>query len=181
MGRHEHDDEVEYVIERRGGDPVGSFLWGLLLGAGVALLLAPRSGAETQAELRRAARRFAGDAEGRARDLGEQLRERAGDLSGQVRDRVGEQVGRARGTLEDRFAEVREKVEARADVARNAVETGLRTARSAGDDLRRRLDEAKDAARDGVRAARGRDEGRLATDVVVKETVLDDDPGDLAD
>lgn len=39
------------VIEERGGG-AGSFLLGVLVGAGAALLLAPRSGRETQREIR---------------------------------------------------------------------------------------------------------------------------------
>ena len=37
---------------------MGPFVWGALLGAGVALLLAPRSGQETQEEIRRTATRL---------------------------------------------------------------------------------------------------------------------------
>ena len=39
MARHSDDDDV-VVVEKR-GSPVGPFLWGLAIGAGLALLLAP--------------------------------------------------------------------------------------------------------------------------------------------
>src|SRR5690606_22856466 len=53
----DHENVPYIVIEREGGG-VGPFLWGVLLGAGVALLLAPRSGEETQEEIRLRARKL---------------------------------------------------------------------------------------------------------------------------
>ena len=54
MSRHEYDDEAYVVIERTSGS-FGSFLVGIAVGAGVALLLAPDSGLETRRRLRRSA------------------------------------------------------------------------------------------------------------------------------
>ena len=52
MGRRSNGREVVYV--ERGGDPSAKWLfWGALLGAGVALLYAPRSGEETRRVLQR--------------------------------------------------------------------------------------------------------------------------------
>lgn len=52
MGRRSAGREVVYV--ERGGDPSAKWLfWGALLGAGVALLYAPRSGEETRRVLQR--------------------------------------------------------------------------------------------------------------------------------
>ena len=48
----DHNDVPYIVIERDGGGQIGGFLVGALLGAGLALLFAPKSGEETQAELR---------------------------------------------------------------------------------------------------------------------------------
>ena len=43
--RHHHDDDEPYVvIEKSGG--MGSFFLGLAIGAGLALLFAPKSGRE---------------------------------------------------------------------------------------------------------------------------------------
>jgi gas vesicle protein len=43
------NDEGPYiVIERESGGGIGSFVLGALVGAGLALLFAPKSGAETQ-------------------------------------------------------------------------------------------------------------------------------------
>ena len=52
MGRRSDGREVVYV--ERGGDPSAKWLfWGALLGAGIALLYAPRSGEETRRVLQR--------------------------------------------------------------------------------------------------------------------------------
>ena len=84
------DDLPTFVIETRGGG--GTFLLGALVGAAVALLLAPRSGAEPQAEIAGAARRLRDDVEGR--------------VTG-ARDRVAGRVDRTRervsGTFEGLF------------------------------------------------------------------------------
>ena len=52
MSRHEEDeDERYYVIEERGGG-LGSFLLGAVVGAGIALLIAPQSGEETRRDIK---------------------------------------------------------------------------------------------------------------------------------
>src|SRR4029078_5987754 len=58
MSRYDFEDDQPYVvIERRSEGGVGAFLLGIALGAGVALLLAPRSGEETRRDIKRRARR----------------------------------------------------------------------------------------------------------------------------
>jgi len=70
-------DDVPYiVIERGGGSQTGSFIMGALLGAGLALLFAPKSGEETQAELKERARQLRDTAEDRVREAQKQLEER---------------------------------------------------------------------------------------------------------
>jgi hypothetical protein len=79
------DDDERYVVENpyviveKGGSGVGSFIIGLALGAGVALLLAPQSGEETRRGIARRARR----AQDAAQDLVE-------DVSGTVADKFKE-------------------------------------------------------------------------------------------
>ena len=62
MRHHEDDFDDEdgryVVIERQdGGSSIGPFILGAAIGAGLALLFAPRSGAETRADIRRRARK----------------------------------------------------------------------------------------------------------------------------
>ena len=59
MARHEeYDDDRVVIVERDGGSSsMGTFLLGLAIGAGAALLFAPASGEETRARLQEEARR----------------------------------------------------------------------------------------------------------------------------
>jgi gas vesicle protein len=130
MARQEQGDESVVVIER-GGSPVAAFLMGVAVGAGVALLLAPQSGAETRADIAQQARR-AKDAAGRA--------------AGTVRDRTREAYSAARGEVGRRFSEAREGVEHAMDEVRSRVdagrEAGRAAARAARDELKRRMADA---------------------------------------
>lgn len=148
----DYDDLPYIVIERRSGG-AGAFLWGVLLGAGAALLLAPRSGAETQEEMRRAVRRVRDAAQGRVDD---------------ARETVTGTVTRTRNRFYDRIDNVRETVESQAARARDAMETGRRAARDARSELERRLAEATSDA--GAGDSRGR-RARPTGDVVVTDVV----------
>jgi gas vesicle protein len=124
------DEEVPYiVIERERGGSIGSFILGALVGAGVALLLAPQSGEETQEEIRRRARKLRAQAEDRLRTAQEQL--------------------------ETRLERARESVQGRVDSVRGAVESGRQAARDARVDLERRLEQTKAAYRTGLDGLRG--------------------------
>jgi gas vesicle protein len=122
-------DEVPYfVIERESGGGVGSFLLGALLGAGVALLFAPRSGAETQQD----------------------LKERALAL----RDAAEERMKEAQAQIEDRLEHAREELMERVDAVKEAVESGRATAREAREELEEKIERSKAAYKAGVSAAR---------------------------
>lgn len=155
----EYDDLPYIVIERRGAG-LTPFLWGALLGVGAALLLAPRTGEETQEEIRQRARRLRDVAEGRVSE---------------VRDTMAGAVTRTRGRLQDRIDSVRETVEERAERARQAIEAGRRAALDARAELERRVDQAKDsyaAAADAARSASTREPPAadiIVTDVIVEE------------
>lgn len=138
----DYDDLPYIVIERRSGG-AGAFLWGALLGAGVALLLAPRSGQQTQEEIRAQARRVRDAAEGRMRD---------------AQDNVTGAVHRTRDRIQDRIDTVRDTVESRTERARQAIEAGRQAAREARSELERRVADAKQgyaAASDAVRRPAG--------------------------
>lgn len=143
----DYDDMPYIVIERRSGG-MGAFVWGALLGAGAALLLAPRSGAETQSEIRRNVQRIRDTAEGTvtgARDT----------------------VTRTRNRIFDRIDSVRSTFEEQADRARDAVDTGRRAARDARSELERRVAEAKSAAAPPL-------DSEPDVDVVVTEVIVEE-------
>jgi len=121
-------DERTIIIERDSGGGAGAFLLGALIGAGVALLFAPKSGEETQKELREHADRLRAGAEERVRAASRQIEERLDEARSGVHDRV-------------------EKV-------KSAVEAGRTAARDARSDLENKLETSKAAYRAGVSAAR---------------------------
>jgi gas vesicle protein len=123
----EHQPVV--VVERSGGG-TGSFLLGIVLGAGLALLLAPQSGEETRSVLRSKGKRLRTTAEEKVDDLQEQFE----DGYERVKARVEEGFEVARRTVEDKRVGARE-----------ALDAGKSAVHSARDELERRLADARSA------------------------------------
>lgn len=121
-------DEIPYIVVERDSGGVGAFLLGAVLGAGVALLMAPRTGEETQREIKERAVRLKDTAELRVREVQQQLEER----------------------LEQARSEVLQRVEA----IREAVDSGREAAEQARTELEGRIERSKAAYRAGVEAAR---------------------------
>ena len=112
MGRN-GDREVVYV--ERGGDSSAKwFLWGALLGAGVALFYAPSTGEQTRRSVQRRLRKLRAMAEEKF-------------------DELGETIGAGKRKVVDEFSDA-------AMDAGDAVEEGLESARSA---VERRLEAAR--------------------------------------
>ncbi len=123
--------ERPYVIVERHESPgIGSFLIGIALGAGVALLLAPQSGEETRREIARRARR--------AQDAAQNLVE---DLSGTVADKFQD----VRAVVEERIEATFEAVDAKKRQVSNAFEAGRAAARQTRGELEHRIAERKAA------------------------------------
>jgi gas vesicle protein len=122
-----------YVIVERNQPGVGSFLIGLALGAGVALLLAPQSGEETRRGLARRARR----AQDAAKDFVE-------DVSGTVADKFQE----VRATVEERIEATLNAVDDKKRRVSNAFHAGRAAAREARGELEQRIAESKAAYKD---------------------------------
>ncbi len=159
----DYDDLPYIVIERRSG-AVAPFLWGALVGAGLALLLAPRSGEETQQELRDSVRRIRLATEERIND---------------ARDAVVGAVDQARESVQERIDAVRDAVQTGTEQARHAVDAGRQAARETRSDLERRVSEAKSALQ--ADALESEDMGMeppapVEVDVVVTEVVIEKEP-----
>lgn len=154
-----HDDLPYIVIERRSG-AVLPFLWGALVGAAVALLAAPRSGRETQRELRLTVDRVGTAFRGRV----DEMRDAVTDAVDGVRQRVHEQVDA-----------VRETVEARGDEVRHAFDRGRRAAQDARQDLEQRVAEAKRREAEPTSPA-GPSATTVHADVVVTEVIEERPP-----
>jgi gas vesicle protein len=122
MGRN-GDRDIVYV--ERGGDASAKwFLWGALLGAGVALFYAPSTGEQTRRSVQRRLRKLRAMAE-------EKL------------DELGETIGAGKRKVVDEFEDA-------ALDAGDAVEEGLESARSA---VERRLEAARARRRSARLAA----------------------------
>jgi gas vesicle protein len=152
-----HHDEGPYIIIEQDGGGGGAmpFIWGALLGAGVALLLAPRSGRETQEELKKSLDRVRRAAEERVED---------------ARETVLETVERTRDRFTEQVDTVRDAVQERVDRAGKAVDAGRQAAQGARQELERRVAEAKAAA--GGKTA-GAPEAEL--EVTVTEVVIEEE------
>lgn len=138
MRYHDPDDHPYIVIEKHSSG-VGSLLLGVVIGAGVALLFAPRSGEETRSEIRRRAR----SAGNKARDVAEEVSDSVADTFESARSRVEQQIESARTAIEMKKRQVT-----------RAMDAGRAAAQEARGDLERRLAETKAAYSAGVEVAR---------------------------
>jgi len=126
MSHGEHQPVI--VVEKSSG--IGSFLWGIVIGAGVALLLAPRTGEETRAELRSRGRR---------------LRDKAEDTADDLHTRLEDGYEKAKARVEEKFEHTRRNLSETRAGARDAVKAGKAAVHSAREELDRRLADAKSA------------------------------------
>jgi len=136
--RHQDHDEPYIVIEKHSGG-VGDFLLGALIGAGVALLFAPRSGRETRADIGRRAR---------------VAQDRVRDVAGGVTDQVVDTFETARTHIEEQIETARSAIINKKDQVSRAMEAGREAAHQARSDLERRLAETKAAYNAGADVAR---------------------------
>jgi gas vesicle protein len=151
MGRYQEldeDDEQVVIIERSGGGSIGPFLLGAAIGAGLALLFAPQSGAATRADIKRKARK--------ARDA-------AGRVATDVSDRVTDTFQEARRKVEEKIDSTREAIQAKRDQVHDAMAAGREAAAEARLDLETRLAETKAAYNAGAQVAREARPRRTAT------------------
>lgn len=132
MRNREYEGEPFVVIERE--EPgLGTLLLGAVIGAGIALLLAPRSGEDTRRMISYTARRTSGRLRSAAMDVADTVSTQAND----VRDRVS-----------DRVDAVRAAVRRGQDQVLDAVDAGKHAAVEARSDLERRIAENKAARRE---------------------------------
>lgn len=129
-----YDDEADYaapyVIVERNEAGIGTFLIGLAIGAGAALLLAPQSGRETRREIARRARRAQDAAQGFVEDV-----------TGTVADKFNE----VRASVEERIGATLEAVDDKKRRVTNAFHAGRAAARDARGELEQRIAETKAA------------------------------------
>jgi gas vesicle protein len=127
MAQYDSDEDPYVVIERHSGG-VGSFLLGIAVGAGLALLFAPQSGDETRRDIRLRARRARRAAERVATD---------------VADSVTDTFGDARRRVEEQIDSARQAIDLKREQVNRAVEAGRLAAEDARVELEQRIAEAK--------------------------------------
>ncbi len=133
MSEYEWDDDggnEPLIIIEKSEPGVGTFLAGLAIGAGIALLFAPRSGEETRREIERGARRVSTQAQ---------------DFVSDVTDSVGQKLQDAKDTVENRFDSARNAVDLKRRQVTNAVDAGRAAAQQARVELEQRIAETKAA------------------------------------
>ena len=131
MSRIDFDEDEPYVIIERHSGGIGNFFLGLAVGAAVALLFAPTTGAETRRRIRRSAER--------------------------MKDAAQDTFEEARAQVEQRIDSARQQIEMRKEQVTRAVSAGREAAQQAREDLERRIAETKQAYRsdaDDARATR---------------------------
>lgn len=131
---HQHSDQPVVVVERSDSG-LGGFLLGLAVGAGVALLFAPKTGEETRQQLKNTGRRLRTVATERAEDL---------------QDALGGGYERTRDRIEEGLDSARETIDEKREAAQDAFEAGKSAVKTARSELERRLAKSK-AARSTTR------------------------------
>ena len=111
------DEQHTVIIEQDGRREIGAFLLGALVGAGIALLFAPETGAETQKRLREQAKKLKGLTEGRMREWKDDLGSRMGPAK-VVMDQGRQIAADARAELEEKLERSKAVYRAGMDAAR---------------------------------------------------------------
>ena len=132
MRGYDYDDEPYFVIEQP-NNGIGPFLLGLAIGAGAALLFAPRTGDETREMLR-----------SRARDMRDSARQMVDDMSEGLQTTIAD----ARDRVTDQVDEVRSAARRGRRQMRNAMDAGRAAAEDAREELERKLEEQRTTRRD---------------------------------
>jgi gas vesicle protein len=119
------DRDEAVVIVEKGDSGFGAFLWGAVIGAGLALLFAPQSGEETRRLIKNRGRRLWAAAEEKASEIQDLVSSGFDDAKERVEDAIDE----------------------RRQVARDVMDAGKAAVHSARDELERRLADARAARR----------------------------------
>jgi gas vesicle protein len=138
MARYEFDDDDRVVFIEKQSAGLTPFLLGLAIGAGAALLFAPRSGAKTRRDLGRRVRR---------------VQEAAEQAVSDVTDRVTDTFEDARKRVEQKIDSARNAVDLKKRQVGRAMDAGRTAAREARAELEQRIAETKAAYNAGAAVA----------------------------
>src|SRR5262249_1721209 len=139
MSRYEFDEDDPHIVIEKHASGIGPFLLGIAIGAGVALLFAPRSGRATRRDIKRRVRR---------------VRRAAEDAVTGVADGVTETFQDARQKVEDKIDDARRAFDLKREQVHRAMDAGRTAAREAREELEQRITETKAAYGAGAAVAR---------------------------
>ncbi len=139
MSRYKFDEDEPYVVIERPSAGITPFLLGLALGAGAALLLAPRSGAATRRDIRRRAMN---------------VRRTAEHVVTGATDTVLDTYQDARRRVEEQIDSARLAVDLKKRQVHRAMEAGRVAAHEAREELEQRIAETKAGYETGAAGAR---------------------------
>jgi gas vesicle protein len=131
MPRRDWDDDEQFIIvEERDASGLSAFLLGAALGAGLALVFAPQTGAETRQSIKRSARK-------------------AGEATKRAGEKVTDALAQAKADIETRIDSAKSSIDLKKTQVSRAVDAGREAARAAREELERRMSEQRtaDAAR----------------------------------
>ena len=133
MPRRDWDDDDQIIIvEENDSSGLTAFLLGAALGAGLALVFAPQTGAETRQTLKRGARK-------------------AGEATRRAGEKVTDALAQAKADIESRIDTARSSLDLKKTQVSRAVDAGREAARAARDDLERRMSEQRTADASRIR------------------------------
>lgn len=128
MSRYNFDDDEPYVVIEQQAAGITPFLIGVAIGAGVALLLAPRSGAATRRGIKRSATR---------------VRRAAEKVASDATNNVADKFNDARRRVEEQIDSARQAIDLKRQQAHRAMDAGREAAREARQELEHRIAETK--------------------------------------
>jgi gas vesicle protein len=127
MPRRDWDDDDQIIIvDENESSGLSAFLLGAALGAGLALILAPQSGAETRQSIKRQAKK-------------------AGEATKRAGVKMSDAFAQAKADLESRIENARTSLDIKKVQVSRAVDAGREAARAAREDLERRMAEQRTA------------------------------------
>ncbi len=131
MPRRDWDDDDQIIIvEQDESSGLSAFLLGAAIGAGLALIFAPQTGAETRQSIRRSAKK-------------------AGEATKRAGEKVTDALSQAKADIESRIDSAKSSIDLKKTQVSRAVDAGREAARAAREDLERRMTEQRtsDASR----------------------------------
>lgn len=125
MPRRDWDDDDQIIIvEENDSSGISAFLLGAAIGAGLALIFAPQTGAETRQTIKRGA-------------------QKAGEATKRAGEKVTDALAQAKADLESRIDTAKSSLDLKKVQVSRAVDAGREAARAAREDLERRMSEQR--------------------------------------